>query len=356
MGCKLIHVFYKKLSLSDFIVSSFGKHQLIYCINKAMKKYSLFYFGIVLSFLQMACSKMGNQEVQIKNSDTLKVLSWNIWHEGHLREYGQQACDGVIGVLKQSTADVILMVETYGASDQVADSLGFYHRLLSSNLSIYSRYPIVKTYTFPDRISSFNFGGVEILYQGRPIRVFATWLHYLPDARCVPTDKSEADILAWDDAGTRDDEIRTILTILQPFLAEVDQIPIIMGGDFNIHSHLDWTEATKDLYHHGGAVVNWTVSKTMESAGFKDSFREINPDPVKNIGTTWMTDADSLATPNRQDRIDYIYYQGKSLQAVSSQCYDNLLGSPFLFEGKKFFYGSDHGFVLTSFQVDKPMK
>lgn len=118
------------------------------------------------------------------------------------------------------------------------------------------------------------------------------------------------------------------------FLAEVDQIPIIMGGDFNIHSHLDWTEATKDLYLHGGAVVNWTVSKTMESAGFKDSFREINPDPVKNIGTTWMTDADSLATPNRQDRIDYIYYQGKSLQAVSSQCYDNLLGSLFLFEGK----------------------
>lgn len=48
-----------------------------------------------------------------------------------------------------------------------------------------------------------------------------------------------------------------------------------------------------------------------------------------------MTDADSLATPDRQDRIDYIYYQGKSLQAVSSQCYDNLLGSPFLFEGKK---------------------
>ena len=38
-----------------------------------------------------------------------------------------------------------------------------------------------------------------------------------------------------------------------------------------------------------------------------------------------MTDADSLATPDRQDRIDYIYYQGKSLQAVSSQCYDNLL-------------------------------
>ena len=132
-----------------------------------------------------------------KRQITLKVLSWNIWHEGHSNKYGKQACDGVIGVLKKSEADVILMIETYGASDKVADSLGYYHRLLSSNLSIYSRYPIVKTYTFPDQISTFNFGGVEILMHGKKVRIFDTWLHYLPDARCVPTEKSEAEILAW---------------------------------------------------------------------------------------------------------------------------------------------------------------
>lgn len=46
---------------------------------------------------------------------------------------------------------------------------------------------------------------------GTPVRLFDTWLHYLPDMRLVPTEQSEADILAWDDAGTRDDEIRRIL-------------------------------------------------------------------------------------------------------------------------------------------------
>lgn len=126
---------------------------------------------------------------------------------------------------------------------------------------------------------------------------------------------------------------------------------MIMGGDFNIHSHLDWTEATKNLYNHGGAVVNWTVSKSMEEAGFIDNFREVNPDPVKNIGTTWLTAADSLETPNRQDRIDYIYYQGKTIKATASQCYDNYLGKQFQFEGEPFFYGSDHGFVLTEFSI-----
>lgn len=43
---------------------------------------------------------------------------------------------------------------------------------------------------------------------GTPVRLFDTWLHYLPDMRLVPTEQSETDILAWDDAGTRDNEIR----------------------------------------------------------------------------------------------------------------------------------------------------
>ena len=300
--------------------------------------------------LLVSCVSNSGKKVSEKKEDSLKVLSWNIWHAGHTETYGQKACDGCIGILKQSGADVVLMVETYGASDKVADSLGYYHRLLSSNLSVYSRYPIVKTFTFPDSIATFNFGGVEIDVNGKRVRVFDTWIHYLPDMRLTPTDKSEAEILAWDDAGTRDEEMRTILNLLKPFMTEADRIPIIMGGDFNSHSHLDWTEATKDMYNHGGAVVNWTDSRMIADAGFKDSFREVNPDPVANIGTTWLTDADSLATPRRQDRIDYIYYIGKPLQAVQSQCYDHLLEGNFRFAGGEFFYPSDHGFVLTTFE------
>ena len=283
----------------------------------------------------------------------LKVLAWNIWHAGHSKAYPEKGCEGTLGILKKSDADIILMIETYGASSQVADYLGYYHRLLSSNLSIYSRYPITKTYTFSE-IATFNFGGVEIDMNGQKVRFFDTWLHYLPDARSVPTDKTEPEILAWDDAGSRDDEVRTILNVLKPFLAESDSIPIIMGGDFNIHSHLDWTEATKEMYHHGGAVVNWTVSKEMEKAGFKDSFREINTDPTKNIGTTWLHPNDENLKKSkelRSDRIDYIYYKGANIKAIESESYNQNLGDVLNFKGENFFYASDHGFVLTTFKM-----
>jgi two-component system, NarL family, response regulator LiaR len=54
------------------------------------------------------------------------------------------------------------MIETYGAAPMVADSLGYSYNLISDNLSIYSRYPIIRKYAFADSISTFNFGGVMI--------------------------------------------------------------------------------------------------------------------------------------------------------------------------------------------------
>mgnify|MGYP000658213855 CR=1 FL=1 len=78
----------------------------------------------------------------------LKVLSWNVWHAGHAKNYPEKGCEGTIGILRKSQADVILMIETYGAAPMVADSLGYDYVLLSDNLCIYSRYPIKKTYLF----------------------------------------------------------------------------------------------------------------------------------------------------------------------------------------------------------------
>lgn len=51
-------------------------------------------------------------------------------------------------------------------------------------------------------------------------------------------------------------------------------------------------------------------------------------------------------------RIDFIYYQGKTIQAIASECYDNSLGKTFTFKGEDFFYPSDHGFVLSKFELD----
>lgn len=305
---------------------------------------------ILRSFLCLLCLTACASQKEGKK--TLTVLAWNVWHGGHSGAYPGKGCDGTLGILKKSAADVILMVETYGAAPMVADSLEYQYHLISDNLSIYSRYPIVKSYEFPDSISTFNFGGVMIDVEGRPVRVFDTWLHYLPDMRLVPTDGTEEEILAWEMEGTRVDEIRRILSVMSPMLADADSIPVIIGGDFNTHSHLDWTEAAKNLYNHGGAVVRWPVSTAMEAAGFKDSFRELNPDPVREPGVTWLTDADPLETECRKDRIDFIYYQGKTIRAIESTCHDNSLAGNFPFKGENFFYPSDHGFVLSVFEIE----
>ncbi len=303
---------------------------------------------LLLSLLLATTAGCAPQTDKNTTADTeLKVMAWNIWHGGHSEKYPQKGCEGTLDILKHSEADVILMIETYGAAHQVADKLGYYHRLLSSNLSIYSKYPITKTLTFADTISTFNFGGVEINVNGKKVRVFDVWLHYLPDTRLVPKNSTEEEILAWDDAGSRDDELRSIMHAIKPYLAEADSIPIIMGGDFNSHSHLDWTEATKNLYNHDGAVVDWTVSKMMEAQGFTDTFREAKPDPAKELGVSWM----HPVAENTQIRIDYIYYKGNKLSLVDSESYNQDLGETLSFKGKEFFYASDHGFVLSTFRL-----
>ena len=310
------------------------------------------------SFLSTGCSNQTKEATS--GPQSLKVAVWNIWHSNHVKYLqADKACEGVRGILKESNADVVLMIETYGSADSHADNLGYYHRLISSNLSIYSRYPITETYTFTDSIiSTFNFGGVEINMNGKRVRLFDTWIHYLPDATEVPIEKTAAELIEWEKSGTRDEEIARVLHHLKPFIAESDSIPLIVGGDFNSHSHLDWTEATKNLYDHNGLIVEWPVSKSMTDAGFKDSFREMNPKVEENLGRTWMYHSETWTGSGydikdlfREDRIDYIYYQGNTIKADASATYYAPLERMLKIGNKEFYYGSDHGMVVTDFTI-----
>ena len=54
-----------------------------------------------------------------ESKKTLTVLSWNVWHGGHSKTYSGKGCEGTIDILKKSEADVVLMIETYGAAPMV---------------------------------------------------------------------------------------------------------------------------------------------------------------------------------------------------------------------------------------------
>jgi len=260
----------------------------------------------------------------------LRVLAWNIWHGGR-RDGREEGLAKTLDVIRRSRADVVAMQETYGSGPILADALGWHFYLRSSNLSVLSRYPIVSTH---DLYQPFRLGVTTLEpHPGQLVRVGSLWIHYLPDyGQDMKSGSPVLEELMEAEEETRGTEIRDILTALEPLRAETDRIPLIVAGDYNSPSHLDWTEANRA--HNGGLVVDWLVSRRMADAGFVDAFRHVHPDPRLRPGCTWSP----RFTDSWQDRIDYVYYRGADLEAVTAAMLDQHEDG----------WPSDHAAVVTT--------
>ena len=240
--------------------------------------------------------------------DHLRVMAWNIWHGGR-RDGDEAGLQATIEVIRSSGADVVAMQETYGSGAHIAAGLGFYYYLRSSNLSIMSRYPIRATH---DLYEPFRLGGVTLeLSPGQHLKLFSLWIHYLPDYGGRMKDSTTpvtVDQLLEEEMQTRGREIDEILSLLQHFVSDSDGTPLVVAGDFNSPSHLDWEHNTASL--HRGLVVPWPVSRAMAKAGFVDAFRSIHTDVVDEPGYTWSP----RFSQAWKDRIDYVYLHGSALE------------------------------------------
>lgn len=273
----------------------------------------------------------------VRGQQTLKVMTFNIWHGG--RETGEiEGPLRVADVIRASGADIVAVQETYGSDERIAKALGFYRYLRGENLSIMSRYPIVEVL---DAGHPFHGVAARIDVPGGPVTVASVWLNY-PFDYWEDLEKS-----VWIESAqwrVRQDEVnagtlRSILDTLRPLLARRDHEPVIVCGDFNTGSHLDWIDATRHL--HAGYVMPFPTTQLMESEGFADAFQEIHPDPLRVPGNTWSP-AFPTAFP---DRIVYIVYRGRSLRAVDAVTID-------LHPDQ---YPSDHAAVMTTFLIgDQP--
>ena len=273
------------------------------------------------------------------SSTEIKLMSWNIWHGGL---HGSKAdhfqkdtanTENVLKVILHEDPDIIFMQETYCCGMEIAKQAGYPYSLRgSSNLSIHSKYPITDTL---DIYKPFNSHGAVIDINGKKLLCFNIWLHYLPDFfNNIKTHSPDSLIKG---------EGLTRLKEIQAILAEVDsieriyQLPVVIGGDFNSGSHLDWVESMKHLHYN--KVVEWPVSKMMTDNNFIDSFREAKPEPTTSSEGTWGFLSDDIIS----DRIDYIYYKGEKLKTKSSKIVmDDPPGG---------FFNSDHRAVLTVFDV-----
>ena len=143
-----------------------------------------------------------------------------------------------------------------------------------------SKYPIIDSLEI---FKPFNAQAAVIDVDGQPLLFVNIWLHYLPDS-FEGIKKLMSDSLIANEGPTRLKEITAIMKAVDSFEKKL-KMPVVMGGDFNSPSHLDWVESTKEF--HYGKVVQWPVSKLMLEHGYTDSFREAHPDPTQTLEGTW---------------------------------------------------------------------
>ena len=271
------------------------------------------------------------------------VMTWNIWHGG--REDGEKVGpQRVIGVIKNSRVDIIAMQETYGSGELISEALDFNFLPRGTNVSIMSRFPILEDISVYHEFKCV--GAVIELPDKTPLAFYSIWLPYDAEIWEVGTreGKLKEELLAACASSASD--LEQILTLAKAKLAESNyaDAPIIIAGDFNSMSHLDYTEDAIDQY---GYVIEWPTSKYITAAGFTDSYREHYPKVNRKLGSTW-----SPRFPNQQqDRIDFIYYSNNSMKSVKSVKYDkpfesyNLLNEPAAFP-------SDHAALITRFLLE----
>ncbi|HMP78041.1 MAG TPA: alkaline phosphatase D family protein [Pirellulaceae bacterium] len=248
--------------------------------------------------------------------DTLRILSWNT--ERGSNPYGPDGKQRVLQTIRDSGADVVLWQESYqlAGTEQtlgawVAEQLGWHHwQHESPHLAVVSRWPFVDTFFH------HPWHGVGARIRDSRAREFVVWSVWLDHRASVqwaaledppPTD---LELLACEtDKSDRFGQAQRLLDYLDELGHLTLEIPLVVGGDWNCPSDLDWTEATGVPTKYRRALP-LPVSRLVRGAGFMDTYRTVHPDPLTEPGNTWtpMWDVDpETGQADPPERIDRIY-------------------------------------------------
>lgn len=276
-------------------------------------------------------------ENSLANSDIFRILQWNIWHGGrHVPIEGKAR---IVELIKRSNADIVTLQEGYGFQEEMAEYLKFNLQTASSgdNLALFSRFPIEKLKSSDTFRSNPAF--VELPHSRR-LLVNDCWVSYSyhPDYTGSFSDTGHnPNIWVAEDsirpmANTRDFVLKDVCEALNGI-----DTPVVLGGDFNSYSHLDWTDRTSHL-HAGYGYVPFPTSLYLMEQGYKDSYRVVNPDELKRPEGTFAGIYGQLDFA----RCDFIYYKGDKITPIQSKIIQT---SPEIDD----IWASDHSAVLTTF-------
>lgn len=156
---------------------------------------------------------------------------------------------------------------------------------------------------------------------------------------------------------------KATVNLVQPFLKADEKV--ILVGDFNEPSHLDWTERYakegKDRLVKNPTQtpmrfkIEWPGSKALKDIGLSDAYRTVHADEVTHPGITW-TPPYADGTPGRAnysnqqlDRIDRIYFNDSQLISESASTVTGREGNGEIKLDCD--WPSDHWAVLATFEI-----
>lgn len=234
---------------------------------------------------------------KLRELRSLKLFSWNIWFGG--REISEAEAKQT-AVLDAEDCDIVFLQECFGnAGLQLGRRTGMTVAQQDYDCAVLSSSPIrlLKTDT-----ASY---ATAALVQTRSGDVLAWSVHlaawdYGP-YRSDELPQNAAEVLAQPGEQKRTAEAERILAETERLRADLGDIPVIVAGDFNVPSGLDWTGEHRPQ-------LQWPATQKFLDAGYTDAFRSVHPDPVQAPGLSW-SQIETLENEPR-DRIDFIFVLG----------------------------------------------
>jgi Endonuclease/Exonuclease/phosphatase family len=268
-------------------------------------------------------------------AEPVTVMTFNIWYGGVQVDFAS------IGrAIRAADADIVGLQEPEGGLRRIARSAGLPY--YDPTLHVISRYPLFAA----------TLGGVRIGYAATDLNhvvaianVHLTATPYGPE--WVRDGRSAAAVLKLE----RETRLPEIKPYLRP-LARLARrgVPVFLTGDMNSPSYLDWTPAVAAARPQVRYPLAWPVSKALAGAGFRDSYRDVHPDPVARPGLTWTpgTPPGRIRPTETLDRIDWVMATGPST-TLSSRLVGET-GGPDVDIGVDP-WGSDHRSVASTFEA-----
>ena len=258
-----------------------------------------------------ACASEAPVPPEAEPPAQVRVLTFNMWHGG---DAGGQPLEQSVEVVRASGADIVGLQETHGRERdgqrpdhgaRMASLLGWHYLDQGHRTGILSRWPIVGTH-------GAGAGVTVRLPSGHELHVFNVHLAHAPyqPYQLLRIPYEDAPFLTTADEAVeaarsaRGRQIADVLAVVRPLLDA--GVPVVLTGDFNEPSHLDWTPRAAAA----GVVpvaVPYPTSRAVVDAGLRDAFRMREPDEVGRPGWTWTPTTRPGDPKDRHDRIDFVY-------------------------------------------------